>query len=591
MKTLENEFKITVAAGQTAIRVNTDEVPDAIAVMAEVCKKFGWDLQIFDKILGLQSVEEAASPSKAGQAQPTTQNAMAALQSLFRQPEKKTGTGKSVPVILVVKNLHFAIASSPESMIALIQLFAEEAKSKSQFLLAIMPHEAKLPPELEPIFQVIDHELPKEEELTQILVGISSTSGKDIGMTTEEKRAAARAALGLTRRQAEGVFARSRLARKKIEASYVWEEKIEQINKDGLVELFKGGETFDQVGGLDGCKRWLTRLLDPKKTDGRAIARAKGVALVGLPGTGKSLIAKCLGAACSRPVLLANPGNLMGSLVGETEKNTRRFFAVVKAMAPCIVVLDEVGKNMPRSGEGHDGGVGSRLLGTFLTQLNDLTEEVFFAYTENELESMHPAFFRAERNDLMFLVRPPGDVQRTAIWSLYLKLFFPAELKAGEPNPLHIPTTEEAMVSLYKAQKKVDVGAWTSKFAALALTIVRDEREAFYDRLEKLNEGLRDAVMERVVDDSGWTGAEIRHCCRLACAANMPVNEAASSVRPVIKTAVKSLEALETWAESNGCLDAETGELFSRADVARVAALAAGAKKVRRTVRNVADEN
>ena len=85
-------------------------------------------------------------------------------------------------------------------------------------------------------------------------------------------------------------------------------------------------------------------------------------------------------------------------------------------MSPCVVIIDEVSKVMPAAGGDRDGGVGSRMLGTFLTQMNDIKESIFWVFTENDISNMHEAFTRAERVDAIFYVRLPDDKQRAEVW-------------------------------------------------------------------------------------------------------------------------------------------------------------------------------
>ena len=70
-----------------------------------------------------------------------------------------------------------------------------------------------------------------------------------------------------------------------------------------------------------------------------------------------------------------------------------------------------------------------------------------------------------------------------------------------------------------------------------------------------------DRDQERPKDD-GWTGAEVRACCRLSALLDVPLNAAAQNVVPVSATAQESVERLRTWA-SGRCLDADRGGICS----------------------------
>ena len=96
----------------------------------------------------------------------------------------------------------------------------------------------------------------------------------------------------------------------------LWELKAQTLKKSGLLTLHRGGESFADLGGLEALKSFCTRTLRPGR---RSDVRARGVLLLGPPGTGKSAVAKALGNETGRPTLFLDVGSLMGSLIGQTE--------------------------------------------------------------------------------------------------------------------------------------------------------------------------------------------------------------------------------------------------------------------------------
>ena len=142
------------------------------------------------------------------------------------------------------------------------------------------------------------------------------------------------------------------------------------LKKSGLVSLHRGGETFSSLGGLDAIKAFCTKAMT-RQGDTNPLKRPRGVMLLGVPGTGKSAFAKALGNETGRPTLILDVGALMGSLVGQTESNIRQALQIADAMAPCVLMIDEVEKalsGVASSGQ-TDSGVSARLFGTFLTWL------------------------------------------------------------------------------------------------------------------------------------------------------------------------------------------------------------------------------
>lgn len=595
MKAFRREFAVAIAAGQNVIRVNTDEVPDALAAMQDSCNKNRWELLAWDKTDGMRQLvprqKTAAHGVEPGEnLKSVSHKLLAAIQSLLDQPEKLRKADDPVNIILAMRHAHLGLEQSEnrENLISVINTFTEASKDKSQHLILMMPPDVKLPPEIEPLFYPVDHDLPDEEELRGFIDTIVDTNpdaaAKASTPTEEEKASACRCARGLTRRQAESLFAASIVKHKKLLPAYIWEQKAKLLNKEGLVELYQGSDRFSDLGGLEGAKKLLTGLLDYSDGDFDPIARAKGAALIGGPGTGKSAMAKALGNECGRPVLALNPGNLMGGIVGETEMRTRRFFQLIRSMSPCIVFVDEVSKTMPKTSNAFhgDGGIGSRMVGSFLTAMNDMTEDVFWLFTENSVEDMHEAFFREERNDLMFLVRAPGPDQRAKIWEIYIKKFFP-EILNNKPNPQHVSLRMTRLLPENLAKDSLEAVA-----AFLMCGNAASRENAFVHIRAGLGEEACTKIRDMLVDDEQWTGAEIRSCCRKARRLKISLAESAKLIRPVFKTAAEKIKKLEQWAEENGCIDADTGKLFERLPKpATTAAETAPTERPRRKVQSL----
>jgi SpoVK/Ycf46/Vps4 family AAA+-type ATPase len=199
-----------------------------------------------------------------------------------------------------------------------------------------------------------------------------------------------------------------------------------------LLQLYRGQETFDSLGGLHSLKAFCRRAL--LQTSGQASRpRPRGLLLVSPPGCGKSQFCKCLGRETGRPVLQLDIGTLLGSLVGQSEERMRQALKIADAMAPCVLMIDEVEKALSGvSVSAGDGGVSSRLFGTMLSWLNDRTSDVFVVCTANDVSRLPPEFARAERFDGIFMLDLPGQTERDTIWNLYLRQY---ELDQTQKRP------------------------------------------------------------------------------------------------------------------------------------------------------------
>jgi SpoVK/Ycf46/Vps4 family AAA+-type ATPase len=239
------------------------------------------------------------------------------------------------------------------------------------------------------------------------------------------------AAAGLTRVEAENAFSLSLVRHGRLAPDVLWEIKSGMLKKSGLLTLHRGGETFADLGGLESLKQFCSRALRPGRKAGVA---ARGVLLLGPPGSGNSAFCKALGAETGRPTLILEVGALMGSLVGQTEANVRRALRLADAMAPCVVMIDEVEKALAGAAPGGqtDSGVAARMFASFLTWLNDHESDAFVVCTSNDVSRLPPEFGRSERFDGCFFLDLPGPRERERIWGIYLGRY---GLDPSQPRP------------------------------------------------------------------------------------------------------------------------------------------------------------
>ena len=317
--------------------------------------------------------------------------------------------------ILVLRNFHRYL-NNVEVVQALDSAIAA-GKTARTFVVVLAPV-VQIPVELERQFAVIEHELPGRDQLEKIARGVATEPGElpdGDGLT-----AVLDAAAGLTRVEAENAFSLSLVRHNRVASDVLWELKAQTLKKSGLLTLHRGGETFADLGGLEALKSFCTRALRPgRRTD----IRARGVLLLGPPGTGKSAVAKSLGNELGRPTLFLEVGALMGSLVGQTEERTRQALRIADAMAPCVILIDELEKALGGVGGTGDSGVSSRMFGTLLTYLSDHESDVFVVASANDISRLPPELSRAERFDGVFFLDLPGPQQREQIWAMYLRKF------------------------------------------------------------------------------------------------------------------------------------------------------------------------
>ncbi len=225
--------------------------------------------------------------------------------------------------------------------------------------------------------------------------------------------------LRLAYHQYAGVFDRKAM-------SMILEQKRQTIKKSGILEMVEVNAGMDDVGGLENLKKWLGRKASIFKNLQAAQAfgvdMPKGVLIAGVPGCGKSLSAKATAALLNVPLLRLDMGRLLGKYVGESEANMRKAISLAEAISPCVLWIDEMEKAFAGiGGEGGGAEVTTRLLGSFLTWLQEKEAPVFVVATANDILKLPSELLRKGRFDEIFYVKLPNDRERSAILKIHLK--------------------------------------------------------------------------------------------------------------------------------------------------------------------------
>jgi len=474
---LSDQLTDYVNAAFSGLWVQTHEADEAEREIVRLARQQRWKVATWDVASGLKLPDApGVIRADAGPGDP-----LAVLRALPGLAEPN-GTA-----LLLLHNFH-RFWANPE---VVQSVFAQLVAGKQQrTFLVVLSAVLQIPVELEKLFVVLDHPLPDREQLLAIARELTSDRPDDLPQGADWQRVLD-AATGFTRYEAEGAFALSLTRHNALAPQAIWELKAATLKKNNLLTLHRGDERFDALGGLAALKDFCRRALRPGQH-----VQAKGVLLLGVPGTGKSAFARALGSETGRPTLVLDVGSLYGSLVGATEANVRQALRIIDAMAPSVVFIDELEKALAGVGGTGDSGVSTRLFGSLLTWLSDRTSDTFVVGTCNDISKLPPEFSRAERWDAVYFLDLPIAAERDAIWRMYRTQF---DIPEGQARP----------------------------------------------------------------DDTSWTGAEIKACCRLAALLDVTLTQAAHHVVPVAVTAAEQVERLRTWA-SGRCLAASQPGIYSR---------------------------
>jgi hypothetical protein len=286
-----------------------------------------------------------------------------------------------------------------------------------------------LPPELKGVALPWSLRPPGDEELAE-LVGrtVADLAGRGLATPGDHAAEAALVAAlrGLTLADAQQLLEQTVLRDGGLgdgELPRLRAAKMELLDHDRVLELVPAASgTFDQVAGLAGLKHWLEirgKAVGSERARDMGIDPPRGILLTGVPGCGKSLVAKTLAATWKRPLLLLDPGRIYRKYVGESEQRLESALHTAEAMAPAVLWIDEIEKGFASGGEA-DGGVSERLLGTFLRWMQDRPDGVFLVATANEVAVLPPEFLRKGRFDEVFFVDLPGPEARQAVFRIQL---------------------------------------------------------------------------------------------------------------------------------------------------------------------------
>jgi SpoVK/Ycf46/Vps4 family AAA+-type ATPase len=299
----------------------------------------------------------------------------------------------------------------------------------SQTLILLSPV-LELPPELQEEITVLDFPLPTAEEIAPAIKTMIPPD--KLRLDSAGLSQLVKSCLGLTFDRIRQALAKCLLQKQFIDESaidLVLEEKRQRIRQTEVLEFFAPTETFANIGGLENLKQWLLQRQQAFSDQARqfGLPHPKGLLLVGIQGTGKSLCAKAIAHIWRFPLLRLDVGRLFGSLVGQSESRTRQTVQLAEALAPCVLWLDEIDKAFAGSSVSvsGDSGTSQRVLGTMLTWMQEKTSPVFVVATANNIEHLPPELLRKGRFDEIFFINLPNFQERRAIFQVHLQKYRP----------------------------------------------------------------------------------------------------------------------------------------------------------------------
>ncbi len=324
---MKDQIVAYMRAGFAGLYVVTHEEVRAEALLKSAADELGYGLFAWSMCTGIANPDTGTLD---GVLDPV--EAVEALQGL---PEKS---------MLVLKDFHRFLgdANQPASPLVLRTLREQIRQARTTAkVIVVLGGDLQLPDDLAKEFTVLDLPLPDQEALRQMAAGIAESAELSIDEAT--LTAAAESARGLTTQEAEDVFALSVVRQGGFDPVFIAREKARTVRKNGILDIIEPTETASDIGGLGHLKTWLAKRRRAFSPEAKAygLPTPKGVLILGIPGTGKSLTAKAASSILERPILRLDAGKLFAGIVGESEANLRRAIQTAEAICPCILWIDK----------------------------------------------------------------------------------------------------------------------------------------------------------------------------------------------------------------------------------------------------------
>jgi hypothetical protein len=426
--TFRDEFKLLLRARYPLIYIPTYEEERVEALIKEEATNQGnRPVYTWDFVDGYQG-----NPNDQGFGR---RNPLQALEFLEKIPA-------NAPGVFVLRDYHrfledVAIARKLRNLARLL-------KSQPKNIVLLSPRVA-IPDDLTEVLTVVEFPLPSATEIRAeverlLLATGHSPSGKFLDDLV-------RSCQGLSMDRIRRVLARAIATHGELlseDVDLVLEEKRQTIRQTQILDFIPATEQISDIGGLDNLKDWLLRRGGAFTERARqyGLPHPRGLLLVGIQGTGKSLTAKAIAHHWHLPLLRLDVGRLFAGLVGESESRTRQMIQVAEALAPCVLWIDEIDKAFSGLGSKGDAGTTSRVFGTFITWLSEKNSPVFVVATANDIQALPPEMLRKGRFDEIFFVGLPTQEERKAIFNVHLSRLRAHNIKSYDIDRLAYETPD-----------------------------------------------------------------------------------------------------------------------------------------------------
>lgn len=283
------------------------------------------------------------------------------------------------------------------------------------------------PPELQSLITVYDLGLPSKEKFSTEFKALAAAYSQSLKepATPRVIEIAASSAVGMTQLQGENAIALSIAMQQKLSPHIIQLEKEQAIKRNDVLEFVHSLDTMDELAGFGELKSWVDKRKDAYTPEAQeyGLRFPKGILLVGVPGCGKSLAAKCIAHYLEVPLLKFDVGKVFRSLVGASEQAVRTALKTAEAVSPVVLWLEEMEKSMAgsQSSGSTDSGTTARVMSTILTWMQENRKPVFLVATANNVEALPPELLRKGRFSEIWGVIEPNEEERKDCWQIHIR--------------------------------------------------------------------------------------------------------------------------------------------------------------------------
>ena len=410
----------SIVSGQPIIQILSFEERRVEKFLVKLCQQLlrSDNVQFWDINNGLL---------KNGQHIPDSKDPIKAISLLLQ--EKEVG-------FYIFRDLNPFIKESQEIARKLREAY-NTLKNTKRTIFLVSP-DGYFPDQLKKEIDIFSFDLPDYDELQNLFYKFLDTlqkSGKTITLTDDDKKNFIIGSQGLTLDEAYRAFLKAFQGQNEINRDLIdkiHQEKKQLIMKESVLEYYSHRYSLDDLGGLDNLKDWLKKRETAFSKEAReyGLAKPKGFLAMGVSGCGKSLAAKITASLWNLPLFRLDMNLVYSGMSGSPETVFSRALKTMDSVAPAVLWLDEIESGISdKQGEGSS----SRILGYFLTWMQEHDSEIFIAATANRIDLLPAELLRRGRFDQIFFLDLPTRVEREEIFSIHLKA------KGNNPKDFNVP--------------------------------------------------------------------------------------------------------------------------------------------------------